>query len=323
MHLLNRELGVPGLRSWKARDTVHVAAHWSPADGLTGAVCTTGTGRPQVLASRHLPQAPASAPAVADLAQALSAGRLPWVWVLGREDYLLLVMDKPPLPPSEMRGGIAWALEPRIDFPREQASIAWMDIPQPREADETQQVYAVASRSTTIDQARELFDTARLPLAVVDIPETAQRNIAALVERPDECLAMLSFEPAGALLTFTWRGELYLNRFIAQPLKDMGQAEGPDRDRIVDRLVSPYRQSLDFLARQYPFLRVSRLVVGPQPFDWDLVPRLAQVLPHAVEPVDLSQWVDFGVQAQAPSAAEQARLWRVLGACLREEGPRA
>lgn len=312
-----------GLRPWKVRDTTYVAVYCSPSDGMTAVVCRTGGGRPQVLASRHLPGAQASAPNVLALAQALSAGGLPWVWVLGREDYLLLVMDKPPLPAAEMSAGIAWALEPRIDFPTEQASVAWMAIPQPDTASDTPQIYAVASRRDLMNQTRSLFDEAKIALEVVDVPETAQRNIAALLERDDECLAMLSFEADGALLTFTWRGELYLNRFIVQPLQDIDRADAPGRERILERLVSHYLQSLEFLTRQYSFLQVSRLTVAPAAFAWDIVPALTRALPHAVESIDLSHWVDFDPQKTAPSPTAQARLWRALGATLRQEAVRA
>ena len=312
-----------GLRPWKVRDTTYVAVCCSPSDGLTAVVCRTGTERPQVLASHHLPGALASAPNVLALAQALSAGGLPWVWVLGREDYLLLVMDKPPLPAAEMSAGIAWALEPRIDFPTEQASVAWMAIPQPDTASDTPQIYAVASRRDLMNRTRSLFDQAKIALEVVDVPETAQRNIAALLERDDECLAMLSFEADGALLTFTWRGELYLNRFIVQPLQDIDRADAPGRARILERLVSHYLQSLEFLTRQYSFLPVSRLMVAPAAFEWDIVPALAKAVPHAVESIDLSHWVDFDPQKVAPSPTAQARLWRALGATLRQEAVRA
>ena len=323
MRHLNPQRFLRGLHRWKPRDCTYVAAQWRPAQGLVATVCATSSARPRILASHHLPDAEPTATNISTLAQALGAAQLPWVWLLGRDDYLLVVMDKPPLPAAEMNGGVAWALEPRIDFPPEQASVAWMDLPQPEPAHATSQIYAVASRRTTVDQARRLFDEAQVALEVVDIPETAQRNIAALIAHEDECLAMLSFEATGALLTFTWLGELYLNRFIVQPLHDIDRADDADRHRILIRLVGHYQQSLDFLARQYEFLRVSRLVVGPVPFAWDPVPTLARALPHAVESIDLSRWVDWSDSADTPGGSDQARLWGVLGAALRQESLRS
>ena len=73
-------------------------------------------------------------------------------------------------------------------------------------------VYAVSARNDRIAACMKLFHDAGFPLQAIDVPEMAQRNIAALFEEPGRGLAMLAFDERGGLLTFTSGGELYMAR---------------------------------------------------------------------------------------------------------------
>ncbi|MFM7024733.1 MAG: type IV pilus biogenesis protein PilM [Limnohabitans sp.] len=312
--------------SWNRQPRQYVSAVDDAVHGLVAVVMDIGHRRPRLLACKQVEASGLSLEALKRLAGDLPK-RLPWVWTCSREQYNLMVLEKPPVPASELHKSLRWALESRVDFPTEEAMVVWMDVPHPSPAPgDAEHLHVVAAHKDTVRSIAQTFAEATLPLEVVDIRETAQRNIAALIEQDDECLALMSFEPQGVLLTFTWRGELYLDRFFIQPLQEIEQANPAERQRILDRVVSQYLRSLDFISSQYGFLQVRRLMLGPLPFEFDMVSAMAGRLPHPVQKVDLAALLEVNDQTGAEvlaSSALQARLWYAIGAGLRYEGTRS
>src|SRR5438094_770493 len=78
-------------------------------------------------------------------------------------------------------------------------------------------------------------------------------------------LAMLSFDPDGGLLTVTYRGELYLSRRIDMPLAQLTDADLERRHQSFDRITLELQRSLDNFERQFSFISVARLLLGPSP----------------------------------------------------------
>ena len=296
------------------------------AQGLVAVAMDIRHRRPRLLGYSRVEGEGLSAAALQRLARDLPR-RLPWVWTCSREQYNLVVLEKPPVSASELHKSIQWALESRIDFPSEEAVVVWMDIPHPEsDAKGQEHLCVVAAHQDTIQGIGRTFQEAGLPLQVVDVRETAQRNIAALIEQDDECLALMSFEPQGVLLTFTWRGELYLDRFFIQPMQEIEQASETERQRILERLASQYTRSLAFISSQFGFLNVRRLMLGPLPFDFDMASAMSGRLPHPAQTVDLTALLDLGAQvnvAEFAGGALQAQLWCAIGAGLRYERTRA
>src|SRR5262245_3551616 len=112
-----------------------------------------------------------------------------------------------------------------------------------------QQLYAVAARKDVIQQRVGAFRQAKIALNAVDIRETAQRNISALLEKPGETLGLLAVDAQGMQITFTFNGELYLNRFIETPLNTMLASDGETRAKMFERIALEVQRSLDFLHR--------------------------------------------------------------------------
>ena len=78
------------------------------------------------------------------------------------------------------------------------------------------------------------FEAAEVDLAAIDIPELAQRNIAALLEDENRGLVFLRIDESGMMLTLTFRGEL-----VAVRRSDMNSAQ-LGRDRKSTRLNSSH-----------------------------------------------------------------------------------
>jgi MSHA biogenesis protein MshI len=244
---------------------------------------------------------------------------LPVLMTLARTQYRLRVMPEPAVPQREMLASLRWSLSSEGDGPLEDVNLAWMRIPTEEQLpSRPRQLYAVMTGKAWLTTRLAAWRQAGVRPKVVDIRETALRNIAGALERPGEGLALVSADAAGVGMVFTHQGSLYLDRYIEQPLAELRAADAATRIRLHERIALQLMRSLDVIGRSYPFMPVTRVVVAPALEDLGLFEYLAAHLPLAVESLDLNQVFDLGkVPALAQSSALQARCLVPLGAALR------
>ena len=142
----------------------------------------------------------------------------------------------------------------------------------------SQSLYAVAAKNALIAERMAMFSGAKVRLAAIDIPEMAQRNVAALFESPGSALAMLSLSEDGGLLTFTSGAELYMARAIDIGLTQLRHAEGTLREHTFARIVLEVQRSLDHFDRQFSFMPLGKLVLAPLPEGVNLLAYLSENL---------------------------------------------
>jgi len=179
-------------------------------------------------------------------------------------------------------------------------------------------VYAVAAKNSVIsDYMTRLIDYAGAGLEVIDIPELAQRNIAAYLEQEGRGLAMLSINSHGGLLTFTSGGELYHSRRIEINSKQMYDDNSELRSGVFERLLLEIQRSLDNFERQFPYITINRLVLAPFMGREDFYDYLKAYLYIPIDRFDLSDVFEFKDQASLGDLSMQASLLPALGAALR------
>jgi MSHA biogenesis protein MshI len=216
-----------------------------------------------------------------------------------------------------MEASLRWALASMIEFPVEEAAIAWMRIPTSDfDPKREKQLYVIVARKARVDEQSALFDKARMRLRAVDVRETALRNIAALVENKDEGLGLITVSDEGVTTTFTFRGELYLDRFISQKLDEIVR-DSARQDRFCERVAQQLTQSMELIERNFPFFHFGRIVVAPLPAPLQLGVYLRDRLPVPVQQLDLSKFLDLQAVPQLLEASEQARYLVALGSALR------
>src|SRR5262245_34249072 len=166
--------------------------------------------------------------------------------LLAPTDYQLLLVDAPNVPTAELKTAMRWRVKDMLDYHIEDATIDVLDIPaDPAGGARAHSMYAVAARNDVIQGCIERYTAARIPLSVIDIAETAQRNIAVLYEPADRGLAMLHVGPANALLTINFHGELYLARRIEVGTEQLINPAAGDRDEAMNRMVLELQRSFD------------------------------------------------------------------------------
>ena len=249
------------------------------------------------------------------VAKELGFGRHQCLALLPPADYQMLLVEAPNVPALELKTAVRWRIKDMLDYHVQDATIDVLDIPpESSGAGRAHSMYAVAARNEVIQGCIERFSAARIPLSVIDIPETAQRNIAALLEPDGRGLALLYVDRGQSLLTVTFRGELHLTRRIDVGLASL-DAHGSDD---LNRLLLELQRTFDHLERQFPAAAPAKLVLAPMPSENALQRHLSQNLDIPVEELQLGEVLTL--EPALDLDRETAwRLFHVLGAALRYE----
>lgn len=240
--------------------------------------------------------------------------------LLGASEYHLLQVDAPNVPQNELKGAIRWRVKDLIDFHVDDAMIDVFDVPFERsDAGHGHPMYVVVARNDAIASRVSLFEAAKIPLSVIDIPEMAARNIAALFDRRGQANALLVFGEESGSLTFTYRGELCLTRRIDTTAGDLRDADDEIRTRAFERVRLELQRSLDYFDRQFHYLTIGALLLSPVAPARELAEYLTGRAGLTVEVMDLSRVLDMGKVPELADPEQQARFLDVIGAALRLE----
>lgn len=235
--------------------------------------------------------------------------------ILDENQYRLVQLEAPAVPPEERVQAIRWRLKDAVDFPVEDAAVAVAEIP--AEGSRQANVYAVAAPAAAVAERMSLFQAAGVPLAAIDIPEMAVRNVAALFEESNRGLAFLVLTQADGLLTITYRGELYLARRIEVSASALAEADAERRSQLLERLALELQRTFDNFDRQYGFVTLSSLRVAAEFDVAGTVAALAENLYLPVRAADLGEVADFHEIPELRSAERQAQSLLAVGAALR------
>lgn len=302
-------------KSRKSAGWMALAADAGRVAAVHGEFTTTGRPRIHQFALRDADQ-PASALQRAN--RELSLSRYRCATLLEPREYQLVLVDAPNVARDELKAAIRWRVKDLLDFHIDDVTLDVLDIPQSADGPaRTPTMYAVAARNDAIQARIQQFEQAGIGLSVIDIPETAQRNIAALYEEPNRAIAALHFNEHGGLLTINFRGELFLARRFELSLAQIGNVDADIREEAHGRIQLELQRSLDHFERQFRAIPVAKLLLAPEPEPSGLAEFLANGLGIRVQPVDINEVLDIAEPAM--DARTQSRLFHLVGASLRYE----
>ena len=142
--------------------------------------------------------------------------------LLSPGQYQLLQIDMPAVPADELRAAARYQIRDRVDTHLDDLTIDVMPVGDGQQKGAAQ-LYVVAAANTDLQAVSGLTQRQRWSLAVIDIQETAQRNLQlALLDadtRSGVAHAALVVDAGGkqALLTIVANGELFYSRRIDLP----------------------------------------------------------------------------------------------------------
>jgi MSHA biogenesis protein MshI len=277
--------------------------------------------RPRVLFLEERSWGAADAKGLEKVSKSLRASSFRCTTLLPQSDYQVLLLESPPgVKRDELKAALRWKLKDMIDFPVDAATFDILDLPAPPEgAGRPATLYVVVARNDTVKGVMERFRGARIPLSVIDIPDAAQRNIAALYESEQRGLLTLSFGRDGGLLTITARGELLASRRLDTAFDHVNGADEAARARAFDRVLVEVQRSLDHFERNFTQTSVEKVLVAPMAQAAALVGHLAAQVSLPVAAIDLAEVMDLPERYAGLPPNQQGEWLRLIGAGLREE----
>lgn len=280
-------------------------------------VLVEGKPRPEILLCESFRKEGSDSDTLKRLRKQLDLDRYHCMTVLQQRDYQLLPVDAPNVPAAEAKTAVRWTIKDLVDFPVETAAVDAVHVPGGEAAGRTAQMLAVVARNDIIAATVQPFNDADIELSVIDIPELAQRNVAARLEEEGRGLALLCIDVDGALLTFTCGGELYQARNIDVSMRDF--ESGANTDELFDRLALELQRSLDHFDRQYRNVAVQRVVISQVPSGDRLAEYLNANLTLPVAMFDLEQVMDFPGVPELRNPLRQSQCLQLIGAAMRAE----
>lgn len=238
--------------------------------------------------------------------------------LLAPDEYQILMVEAPEVPAEEMKMAIRYQIKDSLNYPVDEVMVDAVRIPGGRNDATHPHIYVVAAANAVLQKRVSLFEDAGLELAVIDVPEMAQRNIAALYETPGQGLVMLMFDESGGLLTFTCDGELYLSRRLEISAGQLRDADEQHRQQNLDRVELEVQRSLDYFDQQFHQVSLGRMLVS-LPDNEALVRQLSASLDLPVEKFDLALRMDISLVPELRDDDFQMGALLPIGAALRQE----
>lgn len=138
--------------------------------------------------------------------------------MLRPSQYQILQIDAPAVPADELRAAVRWKIRDLVETHLDDLTIDVMRVGD-EQVRGSGRVFVVVTRNSVVSQMLALAEALDATVAVIDIQDTAQRNlqnrIARQANRPDRANAALVLVDARqALLTISAREELFYTRRI-------------------------------------------------------------------------------------------------------------
>lgn len=234
-------------------------------------------------------------------------------------EYQLLLVEAPNVPQAELKSAIRWRIKDMIDTHVDDTTIDVLDVPpDPDATGRAHMMFAVAASNDVIQRTVDRYIESRIPLSVIEIPETAQRNVSVMYEEGTRGVALLHLGPGSSLLTISCRQELHFARRIDISLDQLTEGDAGQLNEGVNRLVLELQRTFDHFDRQFRHVSVTRLLVGPEPGETGIVGHLASSLDIRVDPVRLADVVRIAPGLEMDRETEW-RMFHLIGASLRHE----
>lgn len=238
--------------------------------------------------------------------------------LMGTDACNVTQLDAPSVPKAERKEALRWALKELVSYPVDSACIDVLDIPsEGLPAGRSAGVLAVSASEQAVRDRVAVFEAAKISLDAVDIPEMAQRNVAALLEDDNRGLVFLRIDEAGMMLTLTFHGELIAARRGDVTTSQLNGGSEDQRARVKERLGLELQRSLDNFDRQYGHIPVSKVVLATYPHVEGLADELRANTYIPLHEMDLSQVLDFKAVPELRNVQYQAKYLLAIGAALR------
>lgn len=142
-------------------------------------------------------------------------------FVLRPDQYQLLQIDAPQVPPEEIRSAARWKIREMVETHLDDLTLDVCRVGDPQGSN-TGQLFVVAARNALVRELTELGQALQCSVQVIDVWDMAQRNLQTQSGRRDDAVqrsdaALVVIDARHALLTISANGELFYSRRIELP----------------------------------------------------------------------------------------------------------
>lgn len=257
-----------------------------------------------------------------DLADKYRLDRFFCISLVELGSYSLLMVEAPDVQLEELRAAVRWRIKDLIDFHIDDAVVDVFEVPDTKAAGKNKMMYAVVARSDIVKRQIDDMENAGINLNVIDIPELALRNIAALLPEDAGGVALIYISESWGLITITRQSTLYLSRRIDKGTNDLPDTAMHDSDPEViepwlDSIIIEIQRSLDYYESHFAQPQVTSLVLTPLPREVSgIAEYIAENLEIPTRILDVESLLD--TQEEIDSTM-QSRCLLAIGAALRQE----
>ncbi len=158
--------------------------------------------------------------------------------MLRPEQYQLLQIDTPPVAPEELRAAARFQIRDMVNVHIDDITLDVMQVGDGQQKG-PKNLFVVAAKNEVVRDVFALGDALNWKVPVIDIQETAQRNLQSALAKQDGRLeradaALFITDELQAVLTISANEELFFTRRLDLPQGFLGMAWGASQDAAAD-----------------------------------------------------------------------------------------
>lgn len=208
--------------------------------------------------------------------------------VLTHDHYRSFTIESPLVNPDEIKQAVHWRVAEMLDYSVDQAVIDSYPQPKSNRANRAQMLEVVSCNKALLDPLVSLCKQAGLRVKVVDIQETALRNLATLLPEDQQGVAILHLQPAIGHVIIEKQGAVYLSRKFDFNYRYLTESGIDDEQQIQieqNNLALEIQRSFDYVENYFDIPPINTLA--------------AVLLPNNTQGVINALMINHGITARA------------------------
>lgn len=233
--------------------------------------------------------------------------------LLTPEQYRSISIDVPAVNHDELKQAAHWKVADLLEYPIDQTTIDFYKLPKSNRANTPELMEVIVSANETLSTLIERCQEAGLNIKVIDIQETALRNLATLLPENKQGVALLHLHKDNGRIIIQKNGSIYLSRKISCGYQQLANHESSYLEQ--DNLALEIQRSFDYVENYFDIPPINSLAIVLTPVNIQNVASfLATNYGITARAMDLSAIVDSN---SLLSDATQNVCAPVIGASLR------
>lgn len=189
--------------------------------------------------------------------------------LLAPDQYRTISIETPQVPAEELKQAVAWRVADVLDYSVDQTSLDFYPLPASNRPNSPAMLEVVACPLQTAESLSKLCKEAGLAVKVIDIQETALRNLATLLPENQQGIALLHLQQHSGRIIIQKNGSIFLSRKIDHGYSRLTQGlltDDPGRQQLEqNNLALEIQRSLDYVEHFYDIASINSLAMVLMP----------------------------------------------------------